>query len=159
MKKILFPIVFSIVVVLLTGLAAYAGPAEDQQRAYIMQSFDIVGQEFYQRAEREYSPDGGMLLVLSDETDPKTHYYLGLVVNGGGIITLAYASVQTELANNVVEISNEGLTINYEIKDYDYYIERKLVFRNENCRVEKMEPKEGVWDTVLGKLFLNNSPE
>ena len=158
MKKILFPIVFSIIVLLLTGMAVYAGPVEDQKKAHIMQSFDIVAQEFYQRAERYQGP-AEMLLVIADETDPKEHYYLGMIVDSSGIIKMVYASVQIELANDVVEIRNEGLVVDYEIRDYKHYSDRKLVFRNENCRTEKMEPVEGVWDTVLGKLFLNNAPE
>jgi len=155
MKKILFPIVVSIMVLLLTSLVAYATP---EKVTSMRKSFDIVGQEFFQRGTHEQAPDGGMFISLADETG-KEKYYLSMSINGAGIITMVNASVQIELANNVVEVSNEGLAIDYEIRDYKHYADRKLVFRNENCRMEKMEPKEGVWYTVLGKLFLNNKPE
>ena len=36
MKKILFPIIFGIIVILLTGLVAYAGPVEDQKKDHII---------------------------------------------------------------------------------------------------------------------------
>jgi len=158
MKKILFPIMFSIMVLLLTSLAAYAGPVEDQKVAHIRQTFDVVANEFYQKSTKEQTPVGGMIMYLSDETT-KEHYYLTMSVDGSGIITMVTASIQVELANNVVEIRNEGLRVDYESKNYNYYLDCKLIFRNENCRIEIMEPKEGVWDTVLGKLLLDSIPE
>lgn len=151
MKKILFPVLFSIMVLLLTGLTAYS-TTDGDKIAHIIQTFDANADEFYQKSTKEYAPTGGMLIYLSDETT-KEHYYLTMNVDGSGIITMVNASIQVELANNVVEMRSEGLILNYESKGYTYYIDRQLLFRNENCRIEKMEPKEGVWDTVLRKFF------
>jgi hypothetical protein len=153
MKKILFPALFSIVVLLVTGLFAFSStPAEDQKIAHIMQSFDVVAGQFYQRAEQDFTPTGDKFLYLSDETT-NTHYYLIMVVDGKGVITMVNASIQVELANNVCEIRDEGLKLSYEAKGYVYNTSRRLVFRDDNCRIEKMEPIEGVWDAVLNKFF------
>jgi len=153
MKKILFPVLFSIIVLFLTGLVAFSStPIEDQKRVHIMQSFDAVAGQFYQRAEQDLTPTGDKFLYLSDETT-NTHYYLTMIVDRRGHITMVNASIQIELANNVCEIRNEGLRLSYEEGDYVYSIDRKLLFRDDNCRIERMEPKDGVWDIVLAKFF------
>jgi hypothetical protein len=153
MKKILFPVLFSIVVLLVTGLFAFSSTsAEDQKIVHIMQSFDVVAGQFYQRAEQDFTPTGDKFLYLSDETT-NTHYYLTMIVDGRGTITMVNASIQIELANDVCEINDEGIRLSYEEKGYVYNKDRRLIFRNENCRIEKMEPIEGVWDAVLNKFF------
>lgn len=153
MKKILFPVLFSIVVLLMTGLFVFSStPVEDQKIAHIKQTFDANAGQFYQRAEQDFTPIGDKFLYLSDETT-SIRYYLTMVVDKLGNITMVNANIQIELANNVCEICDEGLILGYEEGNYVYNTDRRLLFRDENCRIEKMEFKEGVWDAVLNKFF------
>ena len=153
MKKILFPVLFSIVVLLMTGLFVFSStPVEDQKIAHIVQTFDANAGQFYQRAEQDFTPIGDKFLYLSDETT-SIRYYLTMVVDKLGNITMVNASIQIELANNVCEICDEGLILGYEERNYVYNTDRRLLFRDENCRIERMEPKDGVWDIVLAKFF------
>lgn len=150
MKKALF--VFSIVALLLVGTAAYTQSAEDPKILHIQQTYDKISTQFYRAANREMMVDG-LFWSVEDKTNPKEHYYLAMLTNERGIITMLIASVQIEMDNDVVEVRNEGL-IKQPDGSYKYTLERRLIFRNDNCRVEEMDNlKEGIWDAVLNRFF------
>jgi len=151
MKKILFPIIFGIIVILLTGLVAYAGPVEDQKKDHIIESFNNVVTEFYERADQRLIDQG--YLFLEDETNPEKHYYLTIRLSALGHVISINASIQTELENDVVTICNEGIRVNPMEGGYIYYNECHTVFRNENCRIEDGDPIEGLWDAIMWKFF------
>ena len=149
MKKFLFPIVFSIVVVLFAGLIAYATP--DEKVIHIQQTFQGIAQKFYKKATLEHT---GAFFYVMDETNPNKRYYLTADVAGS-----VNASLQVELENNAVMIYAEGLRFDYENKKHTHYLNSRLIYRDgkdgsgNGADIENIAPSEGIWDTVLNKLF------
>jgi len=141
-KKITF---FICSVLLMLSTYCLASPIDKVEK--FKGNFDRNREEFFSRAKQiNY---GQYLIIYCEESIKNTTYYVTIEVIPSGIIRLS-VSKQTELENNICDITVEGITL--KDGDYVYFIERWKLHRNEQGRQEYIDPIE-IWDDIFRIIF------
>jgi len=116
---------------------------------YIKRSFDAFKKLFF--ANAEVSNEGILSCYsISINVDLNTTYYIIVYVEGYPIRTMTsiWVRKEVELGSGVVEMYNEGIYRGVLGFKDRYLIYHKMLYRNDNCRMEQLKPVK-IWDKVI----------
>jgi len=116
---------------------------------YIKRSFDAFKKLFF--ANAEVSSEGILSCYsISINVDLNTTYYIIVYVEGYPIRTMTsiWVRKEVELGSGVVEMYNEGIYRGVLGFKDRYLIYHKMLYRNDNCRMEQLKPVK-IWDKVI----------
>lgn len=121
---------------------------------YIKDSFNLVGENFFIKAERIIE-GSGISYFCKKETDPRTTSYY-LTISTDAYVPMYIISIiarkEIELGDGLVEWYQEGIFLDQDTNKYFHVIDHALMDRSANCGASKLD-KAKVWDNVIANLF------
>lgn len=117
---------------------------------YIKSSFDNIKDKFLENASISEEGILSCYHINNNINDSTTHYIITYVETYPyKVISSVWARKEVELGDGAVEIYEEGIYKDVTISKYHYSIRHEIMYRNDNCKVEKLEPVK-IWDEVVG---------
>jgi len=131
--------------------------AETNEVRHIKESFNSISNDFFSTAEVMYE-EFANIFYITKKVDDNLTYYIILHMEGiiTPLITGVWVRTELELDNDAVEIYSEGIILYSD--GFNYSLEHNILYRNENCRTEKLEPVK-IWDYVIEYCFKNIKEE
>lgn len=145
-----FLLIFLTILIGFITIGATPKPVFENEVEYIKSSFNNIKDKFFENAE--ISEEGILSCYhINNNIDSNTTHYVIIYVEiypNKKVISSVWTRKEIELGDGVVEMYKEGIYKDISKSKYCYSICHEIMYRNNNCKVEKLEPVK-IWDEVI----------